>query len=102
MGNNITRSILGFSETETKRYAYKPYRQPGCKAFCAGEQHMYMNQVWRFREKHPDKLVLFCRECGYATITLSKRCYCCATIMAFANARMNSRRQIYNEKKVRY
>ena len=96
------KTILGYEDSEKKKYAYKPYRQPGCKAFCAHEEHMYMNQVWRFRNRHPGKLVLYCRECGYATITLSKRCYCCATIMAFAHARMNKRRQINNEKKVRY
>ena len=96
------KTILGYTESEKKRYAYKPYRQPGCKNICRYEMHMPMNQVWRIRKLNPGKLVLFCRECLYCTTSSHKRCYCCGNPMGFTHARMNESRQINNEKKTRY
>ena len=93
------QTILGYDTYSKKnRYAYKPYRQFGCKSFCKHEIHVPLNQLWRIRLIIPD--IIYCRECGYYTSSIRHRtCYCCGHVMAFTLSR---NRKTYNEKKIRY
>jgi hypothetical protein len=94
------KTVVSFNDDQN--YASYRNRQPGCKNVCSHEYHLSLNQVWRVRNLNPDKRVLYCRECEYATIYNQKRCYCCGAPMAYTHARLSVRRKINNEKKIRY